>query len=455
MKTKVILQGLLIVLLMTNAVTTETFGKNIDESDVYQTLKRGYLGGQSVNIKDNLKWAEVADARKIVWNCWKKMLNDIDRQTLIPLAPLSMKNESRWHLPETLEPNATMPYYYGSKGERPDEGYPLFVYLHGSGPKDMEWAIGYRLACGFVDGPSAYFIPQIPNMGQLYRWWQRAKQYAWEMLLREAFASEQLDPYRFYMFGISEGGYGSQRLASFYADYFAAFGPMAGGEPLKNAPAENLSNVAFSLRTGDKDYGFYRNELTQVTNQALDSLQRLYPEEFRHEVDLVKGYGHGIPYGVTPTWLRNFRRNPYPRHFLWEDYDMDGIHRKGFYNIAIHEPENVDPSTRTRYDVTIQDNVVTLDVKDVKYQCTEVDPRFGIEKRFAKTYAPLSRKIGVTLYLCDELVDFSRPVTVMVNGRKAYRGKLKPSLGAMTTSLLCFNDPLRVFPTAVEIVVGA
>ena len=72
-----------------------------------------------------------------------------------------------------------------------------------------------------------------------------------------AMASPNINPNRIYVFGISEGGYGSQRLASYYADYWAGAGPMAGGEPLRNAPAENCQHIAFSLLTGSQDYGFW------------------------------------------------------------------------------------------------------------------------------------------------------------------------------------------------------
>ena len=92
-----------------------------------------------------------------------------------------------------------------------------------------------------------------------------AKQFAWERLLRQALAEGNVDANRLYVFGISEGGYGSQRLASFYADYWAAAGPMAGGEPLKNAPIENCANIGFSFLTGADDTGFYRNILTYYT----------------------------------------------------------------------------------------------------------------------------------------------------------------------------------------------
>ena len=128
-------------------------------------------------------------------------------------------------LPDSLEPHATMPYYFGTKGNRPENGYPFFLYLHGSGPKQQEWITGLALAQQFADAPSAYFIPQIPNENEWYRWWQRSKQYAWQNLIRQLMLRPEINPNRLYVFGISEGGYGSQRLASFYADYWAAAGP--------------------------------------------------------------------------------------------------------------------------------------------------------------------------------------------------------------------------------------
>lgn len=211
-----------------------------------------------------LKYAE--DNAGLVWKAWKDANDDFAEEKLIDVGPLSQGVSGRWTLPSGLEPSAVMPYYFGSKGVKPEEGWPLFLYMHGSGDKDGEWATGLTLCREFEDAPSLYFIPQIPNEGEWYRWWQKSKQYAWEKLLRLAFVSGEVNPDRVYFFGISEGGYGSQRLASFYADYLAGAGPMAGGEPLKNAPAENCANIAFSLRTGADDTGFGRNTLTGYTS---------------------------------------------------------------------------------------------------------------------------------------------------------------------------------------------
>ena len=127
-------------------------------------------------------------------------------------------------------------------------------------------------------------------------------------------ASGEVDANRLYVFGISEGGYGSQRLASFYADYWAAAGPMAGGEPLKNAPVENCANIGFSFLTGADDRGFYRNQLTWYTQVAFDSLQLARPLSadkqplFRHRIQLLPEMQHYVPYGLTTPWLKQFAR---------------------------------------------------------------------------------------------------------------------------------------------------
>lgn len=389
--------------------------------------------------------------RRMVWEAWQQANGTLEEEKLPAIAPLSESSAGAWQLPEALEPDATMPFYWGSKGEQePEGGYPLYLYLHGSGPKAAEWKTGLAICRRFDDAPSVYFIPQIPNEGGYYRWWQKAKQYAWEKLLRQSLASGHIQPDRVYMFGISEGGYGSQRLASFYADYLAGAGPMAGGEPLKNAPAENCANIAFSLLTGDKDYGFYRNILSTYVRQEFDSLQQAHPGLFTHRIELIPGRGHSIDYSPTTPWLKQHVRNPYPKYVYWEDFEMDGLHRKGFYNIAVGERSNEEGKTRTCYEMKIEGNHVDLTVSNVTYETVQKDPRWGIEMKFKKHYAPATRG-KVTLYLCNELVDLQKKVTVTVNGKQVFHGKLKPDVKHLVNSCRTFFDPRRVYPAAVEI----
>lgn len=361
---------------------------------------------------------------------------------------LSKANVTTWTLPDSLEPNAKMNFYLGVKGDMPKDGYPVFLYLHGSGPREHEWANGLRLAKMFQDGPSMYIVPQIPQEGAWYRWWQRSKQWTWERILRILMSMPEVDKNRIYVFGISEGGYGSQRLASFYADYWAAAGPMAGGEPLINAPVENLAHVPLSFLTGDKDFMFYRHLLTKTTGEKLDSMQRLFPNEYKHRVELIPDKGHSIDYTPTTPWLAQHKRNAQPRHFIWENLEMDGLKRNAFYNLQVLEETD---AYRTRYEFTANaDNCIDIKVDGVKYNATWKDPHWGIDMLFSKDLTPAQHG-NLRVFLSDQLVDLKKKVTVRINGKQVFCGKVKSSKKTRKLSQELWGDPMRDFKHAVEV----
>lgn len=396
------------------------------------------------------RWSDVATHRAEVWQAWCDANEAFEEEKIPTARPLST-DTLLWPLPATLEPDAVMPYYYGTKGKKPAQGWPLYLYLHGSGGKEREWSVGYTLCSRFDDAPSLYFIPQIPNEGSYYRWWQRAKLFAWERLLRQSFVSGDVDPRKVYIFGISEGGYGSQRLASYYADYLAAAGPMAGGEIPSEAPAENCAHIGFLLRTGSYDYMFARNQLTARTGELFDSLQNCHEGEYRHYVELVPGYGHGIDYLPTTPWLSHFTRVVHPRHFVWEDFPMDGIYRRGFYNIAVHERDTINGNERTRYELSIKNNTIYLTLDRVTYEATEREPQWNIPIKHDKHYTPVSEG-RFTLYLADDMVDYEQKVTLIVNGKQVYHDKVKPDVRHMVNSCATFFDPERVYAAGIEVV---
>lgn len=391
----------------------------------------------------------LAALRAEVWNSWRQTWAASERTTSLPsLAPLSEARVTAWLLPDSLEPRALLRFRSGTKGTRPSSGWPCYVYLHGSGPREGEWQAGYAMAQRFDDAPSAYFIPQIPQEGAYYRWWQRSKQWAWHRLLRHLLASPEIDPARLYLFGISEGGYGSQRLASYYADYLAGAGPMAGGEPLRNAPVENLGHVAFSLLTGENDAMFYRHMLTRLTGEALDSMARLYADEYVHRVELIPGCGHGIDYSPTTPWLNRYRRQAQPTHWRWENFEMDGVKRNDFYNLEVIEETDAE---RTTYEFrTGHDNVIELTAERTAYDVTWTDPHWHIPMIFSRRYSPAEHG-QLNLFLSETMVDLKRPVEIRVNGRRLFRGRVKPSRQAMWRSAELWGDPLRLFPVMVAL----
>ena len=408
-----------------------------------QDAECSYSNDKKVKI-DN-----IAKTRAAVWECWSEAVNSYSEEKLIsPFSIDEPRDTGYWHLPEALEPSAVMPYYFIEKGEQPEAGYPLFLYMHGSGPKKNEWATGFRLCHSYADTPSLHFIPQIPNEGEYYRWAIQSKQWAWEKLLRLAFLCDNIDKNRIYFYGISEGGYGSQRLASFYADYLAGAGPMAGGEPLKNAPMENLANIAFSLRTGEYDYGFARNTMTDNAAKTIAKLAEEHPGLYKNFIEIVPKMGHGINYEKTTPWLSQHTRNPHPTYFYWEDYDMYGRHRTGFYNLRVNETSRNNDEERTCYEVNIKDNTIEMTVKNATYTTTQ--EIYNIPMFFERDYK-VATKGNVTLFLNEELFDLTKPVKVIVNGKEAFNGKVTPTIEAMVESCAEYFDPERVFPAKIDI----
>lgn len=393
---------------------------------------------------------DVQRLRARIWGVWREAVAKAEAFALPRADKDSVTAEGRWKLPPELENNAVMNFTLFSKGGRPLAGYPLFIYLHGSGPKDKEYAAGLRLARGFDDAPSAYFIPQIPNEGGYYRWWQRAKIYAWRKLFRLAMASGDYDPDRIYFTGISEGAYGTQRLTAFFADYLAGGGAVAGGEPLKNAPPVNCANTAFSLQTGENDTGFYRNTLTGYAAQAFGELSAGSDSLYKHRVEIVPGAGHSIDYsGMTP-WLAACKRNPFPKYVSWENFPMDGCYRRGFWNLYVSKPSHSAEGGRTYYEERIEGDTILLNVDTVTYETVEKDSVWGIDMKFRRSVAPAEHG-GVTIFLNRALADLSRPVTVVLNGKVAYHGMAEENLGSMVNSCALYGDPRRLYSAQVDI----
>lgn len=431
-------------------IVTTAMSAQVDSNSVANYFK-STLNGQTAKFQSNSTIAikDIANVRSQIWSEWKKAVKQHPEEKLIALDELKERKSGKWTLPSELEPNANMPYYWGvNDAIEEDVKYPMFLYMHGSGNKHNEWENGIKFSLEYFHKPAAYFVPQIPNTGEYYRWAIQSKQWAWEKLLRLAFLDSHIDANRIYFFGISEGGYGSQRLAAFYADYLAGAGPMAGGEPLKNAPMENVANIAFSLRTGAEDHFFGRNLMTATAKSTAEMLAQAHPGLYKHFIEVIPGYGHGIDYRPTTPWLAEFTRNPHPEYFYWEDFEMYGRHRKGFYNLRVNQTSRNNDEERTCYEMKIDGNTIDLTVKNVTYKTTFFIQ--GIDMIFSKSYAEAD-KGNITIFLHEEQFNLKKPVTVIVNGKEVFKGKVKPTVKAMAESCALFYDPERLFPASIDI----
>ena len=425
------------------------------------------LRGQNADYTQSLEIdpENITDFQKFVWNIWTKTNNSfIEDKLPIPTSLYLMDNvavnvSGAW----TLSNGEDLVFIYGYKGAQPTDGFPLFLFLHGSGDNTEEFDLNLRAAKSFSDSPALYFIPRSPKSFNWCRWYQPSRQYAWERLLRQAFLSGQVNPNQIYFIGISEGAYGSQRLASFYADYLAGAGPVAGGEQLFWAPPENCASIAFCLQTGEYDTMYGRTLLNRRADEQWNHLQALHPGYYNHKIDLQPDFGHVCDYKVTTPYLKEFSRNPYPKYVYWENFPLGNINgegsafRNGFYNLYVKErsTDDSDDFVRSCYEMVIDENNISLSVNvvtvipDDPVFCEDIEDwemSIGESKSFQQ--ASCGR---IVIFLNDELVDLSKPVIVTVNGVEKFNGMVTPNLKDMVVSCAQYFDPARIFPASIEV----
>lgn len=411
--------------------------------------------------------SEYASRKDKLWELWRTAVNAADPQTLpspVDFMAANWENliaTGSWSLPD-----GTMHFMYGYKGTKPTGGHPLILSLHGSGDDTAtEWSYTVGWDQTYQDSPALYFVPRSPKGGTGCRWFQPSRQKAWMRLIRKAMFAEAVNPDQIYFKGVSEGAYGSQRLGSYFADYLAGIGPIAGGEPQYNCPAENTANLYFRQRTGALDTMYGRYRITVKAKETWARLAQEHPGYYNHNIEIEAGKDHGTTNydGITADLVKH-ARNPWPKYFYWENFGMgagtstgeSSTWRTGFHNIRVIEGIHIgkDEWDRDAYEMTIEGNNISLKVMEVNVAPSDYVQEDGWAMNIGATKTVKDAAKGkVTIYLNDKLVDLANPVIVTVNGVKKFEGKVALDERFMIESLAEWGDPQRVFPAAVTVTV--
>lgn len=419
-----------------------------------------------------------------VWQAWKAA-NASDLEKFPKLQPfpethLDTDSAPKWIVPGALGgKDYEMPYEYGWLGSEPrtdaaiDYKSCLFIYLHGSGDnRDAEWETGYDACTSSMEtiltnkkyDKGIFFNPRGPDGSDYNKWWKAPYQKVWEDFFRRALLQDYVNPFGIFLFGFSEGAYASQRMASFYADYFTGVAPLSGGEPLENAPPENLLHVFYVMNTGELDTDYGRRELTEELGKKLEELQTpyiefegQYPQEYLHTVNILSNFKHSevVP-SSGPSGLTGFTRyrTINPSEVRWEDFPMDGQRRVGFYNIHVLERAATTPDARTYYHLKIESgNKISLSAQDVSYTVdTYCSSASTIPLEYTKTYTPVTGgRLRIYLHPNMNKLDLTQPVTITINEGSAQQIMPVVSVQAMIDSVKAFFDPQRIYPAYIEV----
>jgi predicted esterase len=323
----------------------------------------------------------------------------------------------------------------------PHRRYPTIVTLHGSGStaeQQIDWWAGPQSANGSRLGQATRhgYIVVAPNWAQNQ---QKSYRYSVEEhgavlnSLRDACRRFAIDTDRVFLSGHSMGGDAAWDIGIAHPDLWAGMIPIAAVADKYVAHYwENAAYVPFYLVDGGLDGD------NQVRNAR--DLDRYFRHGYNVTVVEYEGRGHEHFYDEILRifdWMGRYHRNFFPREFTcrsmreWDNF---------FWWVELHDlPERavVDPQSWPLPRGTLAAKTEA-----------EINEKNGINVRTSAAYA--------TVWLAPEMVNFSQPVRVMVNGSRSKPGDpaVDPDIQVLLEDARTRADRRHVFWAKIDLPAG-
>ncbi len=345
--------------------------------------------------KDNLSQAEAQTAIDLLWaDCRKRIA--AERAAEIKSQSIQIGDKTLRYLEKA--------FGRAPKGER-----SLWISMHGGGGappevNDSQWKNQIQL---YQPAEGFYIAPRAPT-DTWNLWHQPHIDGLFDRLIENYTAARGVNPNRVYLMGYSAGGDGVYQLATRMADRWAAASMMA-GHP-NDAEPDNLRNIGFGLFVGGKDSAYKRNQIAAKWKEMLFNLRQNDPNGYPHLVRIYPEMGHWMNRKDAEAlpWMSQFRRNPWPKKIIWRQ--AKGITSR-FYWLQIPKQHLAKGQKLT----------------------AEVD---GQTIRITAENTP-----QLIVRLSDSLVNLDYPITVIVNGKEQFHGKVNRSAQEIVQSLQQRADP--------------
>jgi len=309
-------------------------------------------------------------------------------------------------------------FEYEKFGEKPPEGWSLFISMHGGGGapskvNDKQWQNQINL---YQPAEGIYMAPRAPtNTWNL--WHQEHIDVFFALFIQLADVFEDINTHRVYLTGYSAGGDGTYQLAPRMADWFAAAAMMA-GHPNDASPL-GLRNLPFAIHMGANDSAYNRNKIAAEWGKMLDSLQITDPGGYIHDVQIHKEMGHWMQRKDTVAieWMQQFSRNPYPEKVVWKQSSV--AHNRFYWSAVAAEHA----------------------IKDAEIVASLKGQTIHIEKT--------DRVSNLIINLNDKMVDLDKKVEVKYKGEVIYSTVPKRNISTIWESLNDRNDPEQYYTSQI------
>jgi poly(3-hydroxybutyrate) depolymerase len=333
----------------------------------------------------------------------------------------------------------------------PTRAYPVRVQLHGG--------VGRPLRSPSQAGDAVDRIPGtidqiyvLPSAWPESVWWFDTQTDNVSAILDQLKRKYNVDENRVYMTGISDGGTGAYFFAFRAPTSFASFLPLNGHMMVLANPAMQSD--------GDIFPGNAANKPLFVVNGGRDPL---YPAEgVQPYVEHLEDVGTEVVFRVreeaghnTAWWLEEraafeqfvatHPRNPLPDRLSWQTERTDRYNR--FDWLIIDRLGHVDP------EADLPSSNLMRGSRRVFPQAA-LNGRVDLVRRGNRVEASTEGVGAFTLLLAPSQFDFGKPVTVVVNGRTAFQGRVTPSLETLLEWAARDSDRTALYGAALRIEVG-
>jgi predicted esterase len=317
--------------------------------------------------------------------------------------------------------NYTSPYTVKLVGLKPQNGWPLFIAMHGGGGtakevNDSQWQIMQRY---YHDQPTVggyiYVALRAPND----TWNGFYDDYVYPLvdnLIRQFRLLGEVDPNKVFIMGYSHGGYGAFAIGPKMPDHFAAIHASAAAPTDGETSAKTLRTTPFAYMIGENDTAYDRIKRCRAFDEIIQKLRGGRTDIYPVTMEYQAGFGHGgLPDKEKIKDMYPAVRNPVPAELTWEI--TDSVIRNFFW---LKVPK---PAKKQEIDATCRNNRIAVNSPNVS---------------------------AATVLLDGRLVDFKKPVIIEVNGRSSTH-KLQPSLTTLCQTLLERGDPDLAFTAKVNL----
>ena len=314
------------------------------------------------------------------------------------------------------------PYTLKTVGTRPPNGWPLFIAMHGGGnaPKALNDEQWQEMQHYYKDHPEVggyrYLALRAPND----TWNGFYDVYVYPLidnLVRQFLLFGDVDPNKVFLMGYSHGGYGAFAIGPKEPDLFAAVHASAAAPTDGETTAKTLRHTPFTNMVGAFDTAYDRRSRDERFAAEIAALRGDRPDLYPVTVTVMPGRHHSdLPDRDKIVDMYPAVRNAVPRDLTW--LQTDSVIHDFFW---LHADS---PAKAAEIDATCRDNTVTVSLTP------------GI--------------MSAAVLLDSRLVDFSKPVTLDINGTKTTR-KIVPSLRVLVQTLLRRGDPDLAFTAAVPL----